>query len=435
MRNRLARRRLALALVVAAGLALAWWLWTKAEPQYLGRPASEYVQAVLATNFLSTATITNALFPMGAEVAVPAIARMLAREDSQWEHTYRSLQKRLPPVMRKRLPRPAASPEQLVRHAAMALMTFGTNAESAIATLAESYERTDAFNQQMIAGNLTRLGPAAHDAIPALLRKAREPRTPTSRDEGRSSAIRALAQVDPTGRASALTLIPLLNDSNATVVAATVDALGRMARSTRTLIPNLREALKHSGLIVCLSAARHLNELDALTRADLEPFVQRLRSSNPETRVFGATVLIHGSAFARDVVPALMGVVADENPKVREAALNSLEYLAASERVPLTLRLKATKTLLQFGAPSQSWNAMNWLPVLVPEVDEIVPYLIAALENPDERTRGKAALTLGQMGPAAKESVPALQRRLSDEWLNVREAVTNALRAIDSAER
>ena len=74
---------------------------------------------------------------------------------------------------------------------------------------------------------------------------------------------------------------------------------------------------------------------------------------------------------------------------------------------------------------------LNWLPQLLPEAGGTVPLLIAGLSNPSERTRGKAAETLGQIGVLARDAIPALIELRADEWRSVREASTNALKAID----
>jgi HEAT repeat protein len=76
---------------------------------------------------------------------------------------------------------------------------------------------------------------------------------------------------------------------------------------------------------------------------------------------------------------------------------------------------------------------LNWLPQLLPEAGGRVPLLIAALSNPSERPRGKAAQALGQIGVLARDAVPTLLQLRTDEWRNVREAATNALKAIDTS--
>jgi HEAT repeat protein len=73
------------------------------------------------------------------------------------------------------------------------------------------------------------------------------------------------------------------------------------------------------------------------------------------------------------------------------------------------------------------------LPQLVPQLDHAIPLLVAALGNPGERIRGNAAQTLGTLGPAARDAIPFLEKLLTDEWQNVREAATNALVAITAS--
>jgi HEAT repeat protein len=72
------------------------------------------------------------------------------------------------------------------------------------------------------------------------------------------------------------------------------------------------------------------------------------------------------------------------------------------------VRIDAAKALGQIGAPS-------------------VPVLVSALKARDAEVRTRAAQTLGQAGPDAKEAVPALIAALQDKQSNVRVAAVDAL--------
>jgi HEAT repeat protein len=65
-----------------------------------------------------------------------------------------------------------------------------------------------------------------------------------------------------------------------------------------------------------------------------------------------------------------------------------------------------------------------------PAAKEAVPALIAVLKDEDSELRASAATALGGIGPAAKEAVPALSVALKDKDKRVREIAASALRKI-----
>jgi HEAT repeat protein len=60
-----------------------------------------------------------------------------------------------------------------------------------------------------------------------------------------------------------------------------------------------------------------------------------------------------------------------------------------------------------------------------------VPHLIRMLGDSAARVRRDAVRSLGQFGPAAKSSLPAIEKLLTDKEELVREAAKTALRRID----
>ena len=473
---------------------VVWFTWPRPEPQYQGVPASDYVRSVLLTNNVYDWRVTNNLPPMGTAVAVSAITTVLAREDSPWKHRYRKILPHAPLWLRRWLTPPLFD-QKLIALCAITLGSFGPEAKPAVRTLATSMDQGNDYVKERMADSLARIGPEARAAIPSLLASAMRSDSvntkvtaaipamraitdvslteedsalvtlvnlhlgealsrigPNARpgnfsllssarwlsrgspqSQARVAAIHALAEIDPSGERSAHQLATLIDDPDTSVVAAVTGALGSMARHSPLWEPRLHAALKHSQLQVCLMAALHLKKLSALTRADLEPFIKRLQSSEATNRAFGATVLMYAQSFESDVMPVLLQAAPDTNAVVREAAVNSLTLFAYDSTVPHPHRIAAAKAILQNGSAEQTWKMLNWLPQLLPEAGGTVPLLIAGLSNPSERTRGKAAETLGQIGVLARDAIPALIELRADEWRNVREAATNALKAVDSS--
>jgi len=400
------------------------------DPQFQGMPASDYAQSILSTNIFNFTFVTNRLAPMGRAVAISAITSVLAREDSPWKHRYQKILPRAPLWLQRRLT-PSRFDQNLITTCVMVLGSFGPEAKPAVRTLAMSLDQGSDYMKGRVAEVLALIGPDARAAIPSLLASAMRLTPGSLPSQARAAAVHALAEVDPMGERSAHKLVTLFDDPDATVVAAVTGTLGSMAEHFPSLVPRLHAALDHSHLPVCLASALHLKKLHVLTRADLEPFIKRLQTSDATNRAFGATVLMYAQSYETDVMPVLLQAAPDTNAVVREAAVNSLTLFAYDPTVSHPHRVAAAKAVLQNGSSEQTWKMLNWLPQLLPEAGETVPLLIVALGNSDERTRGKAALTLGQLGVLARDAVPALLELRSDEWRNVRAAATNALKAID----
>jgi HEAT repeat protein len=76
-------------------------------------------------------------------------------------------------------------------------------------------------------------------------------------------------------------------------------------------------------------------------------------------------------------------------------------------------------------------TAIDVLGQLVDEPDQVVPVLTDALHDPTNLVQIRAALGLGNFGPAAKTAVPALVKSLKGAGPNVGEWAAKALKAID----
>ena len=65
---------------------------------------------------------------------------------------------------------------------------------------------------------------------------------------------------------------------------------------------------------------------------------------------------------------------------------------------------------------------------------DIVPFLIAALDTDDRRTRFYAVYYLGKIGPAAKDALPALRSLSEGDSGRFRGALQRAIEAIEHDE-
>jgi HEAT repeat protein len=121
----------------------------------------------------------------------------------------------------------------------------------------------------------------------------------------------------------------------------------------------------------------------------------------PAVRLRAARALGKLAGKARTALPPLAAAADDADPKVREAAVQSLSQLGP-DAVP------ALAKLLGHSDKYVRRNAVWGLGRLAAHARPVVPDICRALKDEDPRTASGAAQALGAMGPAAGEAVPAL---------------------------
>ena len=175
-------------------------------------------------------------------------------------------------------------------------------------------------------------------------------------------------------------------------------------------------------------AAQKLFELKEEAKVVTPDMIAALKKEND---VFVKRFLIKALGAAKAdpkvAVPILAMMIKDSNPKLIEAAIDSLGSMGA----------KGVDPLANFIAPSKSADsktkgkdekkgglkvdpvgdlvgkAAQSLGEIGPDAKPAVPALIAALKNANARI--DAANALGSIGPGAKEAIPKLQEIIEDK--------------------
>lgn len=153
-----------------------------------------------------------------------------------------------------------------------------------------------------------------------------------------------------------------------------------------------------------------------------------LNNPNP-TIASDALMLLQATSISDPAVaPALEKNLGRVNPGIRLGAAHLLWRLRGKKEVIIPVLIEA----LRGTDPNGEWSAAGLLPQMMPEAQAAIPALVQALAqtNRDNRVRGKAAITLGEMGPLAHVAVPALTKATNDVYSNVREAAVEALKRI-----
>jgi HEAT repeat protein len=232
----------------------------------------------------------------------------------------------------------------------------------AIGTLLRDLQSEGVAARRRAADALGRGGPAAREAIPAL--------------------VAALGDADePTGLNAAYAL----------------GAIGEAA------IPALAEALRAEAEPVRRHASYALTTIGAPAIAAL---IHAMRDQDARVRALAADALGDMGFPARDAVPALRDALRDGDEWVRRQAVDALGTIgpAARDAVPALIdTLRDEKPYVRF-------NAAFALARLGPAAAEAVPGLERLTRDPDRYARGQATIALRRIG--TPEAMEALLRYL-----------------------
>ena len=341
----------------------------------------------------------------------------------------------------------------------------GEQNPATIPDLIQQLSSNDFHTRQHAAWQLGNLGLAARDAVPALAKALHDPfpdvrssagkalgqigppavgelvKALKDRDAGvRTRAAQALGQAGPDAKEAVPALIDALKDNQTDVRVAAVDALGEMGADGKEAAPPLarlfhdpsvrvrehvRLALAEIGpaavepLCDALGEAKVEVRLDAIQTITLfgrkgkkaVPALRRaLKEDDPRLRAAAAEALGGMGASSEDAVPELLTALRDKNQTVHDKAANALVLMTMDGVPDLLEKVRAAERKGQ-------WLAQAQIPAA--PANPLTP-LIKDLTDKEPKNRIKAALTLGSMGIQAKTALPALNRALSDENVQVR---------------
>jgi HEAT repeat protein len=312
--------------------------------------------------------------------------------------------------------------------AADSLIRMRRNTSASIATLADLLGDPDAEVRAVAARALGRSGKKAADTdveLVALLRDG-DPSV-------RAAAAEAVGEI---GEPTVPLLISSLNNGNPVFLRAVAEALGRVGQPA---VPLLIEALEdhEEALLVRQYAAKALARIGDDEGQVVPALVERLEDENPQIRVASLEALGNLGPAADAAAQALVDVVEDRNeePLVREYAIT-----AAARVAPTAPEVAAALVEAVTDSDARIFEAA------VAALEEIrlhderpadgeVPLWVEQLRSADPERRLAAARGLADLGPYARDAVPALTEALTAEENDpeLRAAIANALGLIGPA--
>ncbi|HEY7310058.1 MAG TPA: HEAT repeat domain-containing protein [Gemmataceae bacterium] len=208
------------------------------------------------------------------------------------------------------------------------------------------------------------------------------------------------------------------------------------------VIPALRTALNSPKPLLSLNAGGLLMVRCPETSREVVGRVRRF-VVHPDKDICEAALRALGRAGdgMEDALPELLTRLKDEEPLIRELAIEGIGRLGpkAREAVPLLADIVLHDPTDRWGYPFSKMAAQA-LSVIGPEAAEAVPALIQMLQ--DDRPTAPtgipnsifAAHALGSIGPAARSAVPALNELYRRTFPELRHNVANALEHIRGPE-
>jgi HEAT repeat protein len=199
-------------------------------------------------------------------------------------------------------------------------------------------------------------------------------------------------------------LLALLKDEDPYTRSQAAAPLGAMDVDADAAVPALIEALNDSDLAVRMAACGALGEYGPAARCAAPALVHLLQEA---------------AAAYHDSSPPI--VVYD----LCEAVSGALQVIEPSAKDFIPLIVATIKT----GADLllQNLGALGWTVFGPEEATEILPILIAALDDSDREVHTLAICLLGQIGPLARAAVPGLMERLRDSDAECRRGAVEAL--------
>lgn len=197
-----------------------------------------------------------------------------------------------------------------------------------------------------------------------------------------------------------------------------VTELGSVAKET---VPALTKLLGHGDAAVRGHAAKALGAIGPSSAPALAALTKSLGDSDATVRAYAAYAVGQLGDEAKSAGAALARALADTDPLVRRQALKAVRAIRPDPEV----MAPALTAMLKAATPHETARVLDCLAEFGVEA---VPGMIRWLKAPE--TTYWACLVLSEIGPAAKDAVPALVDVLKQSDVNVRREAMMTLGAI-----
>ncbi len=352
------------------------------------------------------------------EVVRPLMRKMLAEADpgtrNRILNAIADLGKAAVPNLVDALKEDEAAP-----YAIVVLGSIGPDAADAAPALAERLkaEQRPEVRQQIVMA-LGAVGSAA--AVPALVEELSDADEAT-----RVAAAFGLGRIGPPAAAGSAALTKSLESPDPVLKVVSAWALAKIkpddAAARDQAVTVLAESLTSDSPLARAAAFRGLADLRP-GPAKVLPILKRQLASKDKAAVAEALHML--AEMGEPAVPAL--VEALKNPEGRVLAASILAYIGPPAKAAVPALIDIAKTDKNPAAKREAFMALG----SIGQAEAGASVATAALGDPDEKVVIAACYALAQMGPAAREAVPALRKLAESNDDAIREEAAKALKAV-----
>jgi HEAT repeat protein len=439
----------------------------KAQQELLGleaeakRETAERLVASLESNdpfSRKWAAIALALIGPSAQSSIPTLLQMVSAKEKDVAQAARVALGEIGAPEPEQLPallRTLQDPREPVRcEAASSIAKMGPAAQDAVPILLTSLRSNPALVPACFEDALASLSSSIPAVLTPLLRMVAAP-NPAARRMAAArviakSALKTAEHIRPVLRALALEndpeIRPLLAQGltlgemplpgeTGVLVAAVRKARSEAVRVTAMegvrylpLAPEEREVvwkdlLKDPSAPMRLELARWVRQTPLAGRPVAPLLLALLKDSQPEVRRLALESLRRGGLRSQALAPVVARAQRDQDPGVRCRAAEALVDMGAYDRVATALLLNDLK-----GEDVNARCAADALALVGHFEPALVRALIRSLQEGDLETRSRTAFILMQLGPRAREAMPALTHAAKEQvpWA---ETALKAIRA------
>jgi HEAT repeat protein len=295
----------------------------------------------------------------------------------------------------------------------------------AVPGLVEQLKDEDTTARILAAQWLAKLGPDAHDALPALVDLAlHDPHQDTS-----VAAATAIHTLDlQASRDVVAGYLPALWDANPEARRRACVVLGSLGPVAKPAVSSLITMLDDTDNLVRERAVGALGAIGIPQTDVVAALTKALHDQASNVRYRAAAQFAFSIPMNAGAAAVLLDLHNDPDKAVASLAQVALERIGQKDREDVT----ALVSLLE--RPGEKDYALQQLALLGPEAADAAPVLISVLKDSLALNRYLAAEALRAIGPAAEEAVPALIAALRDPDPIVTESAAEALEAIGTAE-
>ena len=304
----------------------------------------------------------------------------------------------------------------------LGLWYWSSTGARVVPTLIELLKDDDPSTRIVAAEQLGHVGPAAQSAVPQLLSQALQ----DGSQHANTTAATALKWIDLSAARRVMThFVTKLQDPDVQQRRTACAVIGSLGPIAKPAVPALVDAAHDADALVRRNALIALASIGMPSPPIGLALLDGVHDSSSLVRQTAVAQFAFTVPLSQDAVVALTPILNDPDKSIATLARTALDKPRAGDAAHIE------SLGMMLGHSSARDYALNQLAQLGPAASDALPPVLALLEDEHPLIRYLAAETIGEMGPAAKHALTALQLHQDSDPI-VRASITEAMSTIES---